>query len=166
MTYIQTRLPWMAFLRVLDAPRENGEGMLYQQITPYSYVGQDVYADGTEQINVPAGQFSALKIIAQVDIATVMPNWPHFVMRVVQPVVPKNTLYFQTVPPYRLLKQKGATFVGGPRSPQNWFASISPAHPQLSFPFQFFPPALVPGVPVAAATLGGSPIPVKHNGHL
>jgi hypothetical protein len=44
-----------------------------------------------------------------------MPNWPRFVMHVVQPVVSKNVLYFQATPPYRLLKQQGATFVGGPQ---------------------------------------------------
>jgi len=107
-------VPWVAFLRVLDAPREGAEGALHQQITPYSYVGQEVSADGTEQITVPAGEFSALKVIAQVDIATVMPNWPRFVLHVIKPVIPKNTLYFQATPPYRLLKQEGATFVGGP----------------------------------------------------
>jgi hypothetical protein len=159
-------VPWMAFLRVLDAPRENGEGMLYQQITPYSYVGQDVYAKGTEQITVPAGQFSALKVIAQVDIATVMPNWPHFVMHVVQPVVPKNTLYFQTMPPYRLLKQKGATFVGGPEVTTELIRFYIAGAPPTIVPVPIIPPALVPGAPVAAATLGGSPIPVKRTGHL
>ena len=107
-------VPWMAFLRVLDAPGEGGEGALHQQITPYSYVGQNVKAKGIEQITVPAGRFSALKVSAQVDIATVMPNWPRFVMHVVQPVIPRNTIYFQSTPPYRLLKQQGATFVGGP----------------------------------------------------
>ena len=107
-------VPWVAFLRVLDAPRDGAEGKLYQQITPYSYVGQEVLANGTEQISVPAGSFSALKVTARVDIATVMPNWPRFVLDVIKPVVPKNTLYFEATPPYRLLKQKGTTFVGGP----------------------------------------------------
>jgi hypothetical protein len=107
-------VPWMAFLRVLDAPHNGAGGTLHQQITPYSYVGQKVSAKGTEQISVPAGSFSALKVTAQVDIATVMPNWPRFVLHVIEPVVPKNTLYFQATPPYRLLKQEGATFVGGP----------------------------------------------------
>jgi len=107
-------VPWMAFLRVLDAPREGASGTLNQQITPYSYVGQEVSAKGTEQISVPAGSFSALKVTAQVDIATVMPNWPRFVLHVIEPVVPKNTLYFEATPPYRLLKQEGTTFVGGP----------------------------------------------------
>ena len=107
-------VPWMAFLRVLDAPRDGAQGMIHQQITPYSYVGQEVWAKGMEQITVPAGSFSALKVSAQVDIATVMPNWPRFVLSVIKPVVPKNTLYFQSTPPYRLLKQEGTTFVGGP----------------------------------------------------
>ncbi len=107
-------VPWIAFLRVLDAPRDGAEGALHQQITPYSYVGQEVSATGIEQIDVPAGSFTALKVIAQVDIATVMPNWPRFVLHVIKPVIPKNTLYFQSTPPYRLLKQEGVTFVGGP----------------------------------------------------
>ena len=107
-------VPWVAFLRVLDAPRNGGEGTLHQQITPYSYVGQEVSAKGIEEISVPAGSFSALKVTAQVDIATVMPNWPRFVLHVIKPVVPKNVFYFQATPPYRLLKQEGTTFVGGP----------------------------------------------------
>jgi hypothetical protein len=107
-------VPWVAFLRVLDAPRDGAKGTLDQQITPYSYVGQEVWAKGSEQISVPAGSFSALKVTAQVDIATIMPNWPRFVLHVIKPVVPKNTLYFEATPPYRLLKQEGTTFVGGP----------------------------------------------------
>ena len=107
-------VPWVAFLRVLDAPRDGGEGMIHQQITPYSYVGQEVWAAGSEPISVPAGTFSALKVTAKVDITTVMPNWPHFVLQVIKPVIPKNTLYFEATPPYRLLKQEGTTFVGGP----------------------------------------------------
>ncbi|MGC1676237.1 MAG: hypothetical protein WA740_01790 [Candidatus Binataceae bacterium] len=107
-------VPWIAFLRVLDAPRDGAEGMLHQQITPYSYVGQQVWAKGPEEISVSAGTFSALAVTAQVDVATVMPNWPRFVLHVIEPVVPKNTLYFEAAPPYRLLKQEGTTFVGGP----------------------------------------------------
>ena len=107
-------VPWAAFLRVLNAPREGAEGILHQQITPYSYVGQEVWASRSKQITVPAGSFPALKVTAQVDVATVMPNWPRFVLHVIEPVVPKNTLYFEATPPYRLLKQEGTTFVGGP----------------------------------------------------
>jgi hypothetical protein len=107
-------VPWVAFLRVLSAPQDGAEGMIHQQITPYSYVGQEVWAAGSEQVSVPAGTFSALKVSAKVDITTIMPNWPRFVLQVIKPVIPKNTLYFQAAPPYRLLKQEGTTFVGGP----------------------------------------------------
>ncbi len=107
-------VPWIAFLRALKAPRDGASGAIHQQITPYSYVGQEIWAAGPEQITVPAGSFSALKLTAQVDISTVMPNWPRFVLHVIKPVVPKNTLYFQATPPYRLLKQEGTAFLGGP----------------------------------------------------
>jgi hypothetical protein len=107
-------VPWVAFLRVLSEPRDGAEGMIHQQITPYSYVGQEVWAAGSEQVSVPAGTFSARKVSAKVDITTIMPNWPRFVLQVIKPVIPKNTLYFEAAPPYRLLKQEGTTFVGGP----------------------------------------------------
>ena len=92
-------VPWMAFFRVLGAPREGARGTLDQQITPYSYIGQEVLANGLEQISVPAGRFSALKVTARLDIATVMPNWPRFVLRVIKPVIPRNTFYFEATPP-------------------------------------------------------------------
>jgi hypothetical protein len=145
-------VPWMAFLRVLDAPREGASGTLNQQITPYSYVGQEVSAKGTEQISVPAGSFSALKVTAQVDIATMMPDWPRFVLHIINPVVPKNTLYFQAMPPYRLLKQEGPTFVGGPEVSTElirfYTAGVERAAPAT-------PTVQTPAVPAAAA-LGGS----------
>src|ERR1019366_7230936 len=105
---------WVAFLRVLDAPRAGAEGILHQQITPYSYVGQEVWAARSERINVPAGSFSAPKVTRPSRIRTGMPNWPRFVLHVIKPVVPKNTLYFEATAPHRLLKQQGTTFVGGP----------------------------------------------------
>jgi hypothetical protein len=147
-------VPWTAFLRVLDAPREGSSGRLNQQITPYNYVGQEVAVNGTELISVPAGSFSALKVTAQVDVATMMPNWPRFVLHIINPVVPKNTLYFQATAPYRLLKQKGPTFVGGPEVTTElvryYTAGVERAHPTT-------PTLQKPAVP-AAATLGGPPI--------
>ena len=103
------------------------------------------------RLSVPAGSFSALKIIAQVDIATVMPNWPRFVMHVIEPVVPENTLYFQATPPYRLLKQQGATFVGGPEVTTELIRFYIAGAPPTSFPSAA---GSVPGVPVAAAARG------------
>jgi hypothetical protein len=107
-------VPWMAFLRVLDAPREGAEGTLNQQITPYNYVGQDVTVGRVENVTVSAGSFSAFKVTAQVDVGTMMPNWPHFILHIIKPAVPKDTLYFESTAPFRLLKQEGPIYVGGP----------------------------------------------------
>jgi hypothetical protein len=147
-------VPWVAFLRVLDAPRDGAEGMLHQQITPYSYVGQEVSAEGTEQVDVPAGTFLALKVVAAVDVATIMPNWPRFVLHVIKPVIPKNTLYFQATPPYRLLKQEGVNFVGGPEVTTELVRFyIAGARPILVAPAV----ALATHMPIAAAS-GDSPV--------
>jgi hypothetical protein len=43
-----------------------------------------------------------------------MPSWPHFMLHVIKPAVPKDTLYFESTAPFRLLKQEGPIFVGGP----------------------------------------------------
>jgi hypothetical protein len=153
-------VPWMAFLRILDAPREGGEGALHQQITPYSYVGQNVSVKGIEQISVPAGNFSALKVSAQVDIATVMPNWPRFVMHVVQPMIPKNTLYFQATSPYRLLRQQGATFVGGPEVTTELIRFYVAGAPPVAGPAPAVA-ALQAGDAPIAATLDSSSLSVK-----
>ncbi len=110
-------VPWMAFLRVLDAPnapREGAQGTLNQQLTPYNYVGQDVAVGGVENVTVPAGSFSAFKVTAQVDVATMMPNWPRFILHIIKPAVPKDTLYFESTAPYRLLRQEGPIYIGGP----------------------------------------------------
>ena len=140
-------VPWVAFLRALEAPQAGAEGILNQQITPYSYVGQDVSAKSIERITVPAGTFSALKVIAQVDIATIMPNWPRFVLHVIKPVIPSNTLYFAAAPPYRLLKQEGATFVGGPEVTTELIRFYIAGAPQ---PVMALPTVAVAHAPVAA----------------
>jgi hypothetical protein len=107
-------IPPMAFLRVLGTPRDGAEGTLHQQLSPYTYMGQNVWASDVQTLNVPAGSFSALKVTAQADVGTLMPNWPTFVLHIIRPFVPKNVIYFQSTPPYRLLRQQGTTFVGGP----------------------------------------------------
>jgi len=147
-------VPWVAFLRVLDVPRDGGEGMIHQQITPYSYVGQEVWAAGSEPISVPAGTFSAIKVTAKVDITTVMPNWPRFVLQVIKQVIPKNTLYFEAAPPYRLLKQEGTTFVGGPEVTTELIRFyIAGAQPVVASAT-----AAAGHAPPIAAVLGGLPI--------
>jgi hypothetical protein len=131
-------IPWMAFLRVLDAPREGAEGTLNQQITPYNYIGQDVTVGPIERITVPAGSFSALKVTAQLDVATMLPNWPHFILHIIKPAVPKDTLYFEATAPYRLLRQEGPIFVGGPEVTTElirfYLAGAQPAIPLAAAP--------------------------------
>ena len=147
-------VPWMAFLRVLDAPRDGAEGNLHQQITPYSYVGQEVWVRSYRTDQRAGRNFSALKVIAKVDVTTVMPNWPRFVLQVIKPVIPKNTLYFEATPPYRLLKQEGTTFVGGPEVTTELVRFyIAGAQPEVAAA------VVVPGRAPIAAVLGGVSIP-------
>jgi len=73
-----------------------------------------------------------------------MPNWPRFILQVIKPAIPKNTLYFEAAPPYRLLKQQGTPFVGGPevttelirfyiaRAPVLAAPAVAAAHPPLA----------------------------------
>jgi hypothetical protein len=136
-------IPWMALLRVLNARQEGAEGTLNQQITPYNYVGQNVTVQRIERITVPAGSFSALKVTAQVDVATMMPDWPHFILHIIKPAVPKDTVYFDSTAPFRLLKQEGPIFVGGPQVTTELI--------------RFYVAGAQPGTPAAAA-LGGSSI--------
>ncbi len=148
-------VPWAAFIRVLDTPRDGSEGSLHQQITPYSYVGQEVWASSSSKpISVPAGTFVALKVTAKVDITTVMPNWPRFVLQVIKPVIPENTLYFEAAPPHRLLKQEGTTFVGGPEVTTELVRYyIAGAHPLVAAETSAADHPPIPSVP------GGASIP-------
>jgi hypothetical protein len=49
-----------------------------------------------------------------VDVATMMPNWPRFILHIIKPAVPKDTLFFESTAPFRLLKQEGPIYIGGP----------------------------------------------------
>jgi len=121
-------VPWAAFLRVLDVPRDGAEGMLDQQITPYSYVGQEVLAKGSEQINVAAGSFPALKVTAQVDVATILPNWPRFVLHVNQTgCSQEHALLPRRRRPIGCSRRRAPPLSAALRLPRNSFASISRA---------------------------------------
>ncbi|MGH7934127.1 MAG: hypothetical protein ACREQN_13330 [Candidatus Binataceae bacterium] len=112
-------VPAVALPRVLDDSMSNGAaGTLNQQITPYGYVDLQVRVKDAEEIETPAGKFSAVKVNSQADVATLLPTWPHFLLRVVGPFIPHTTYYFQTQAPYRLLReeQAGTPFIGGPEA--------------------------------------------------
>jgi hypothetical protein len=106
-------VPPLAFLRALEAPRTGAEGTLSQQVTPYNFVKQDVRVADIERVEVPAGEFSALKVTAQAEVSTLLPSWPRLILRMIRSFIPTNTYYFQSDPPHRLLKAEAVTFVGG-----------------------------------------------------
>ncbi|MGH7908037.1 MAG: hypothetical protein ACREP6_15540, partial [Candidatus Binataceae bacterium] len=129
-------IPGIAFLRTLPTPRPGAAGVLNQQLTPYSYVSQDVSAISKQNVSVPAGKFSALRVDAQARVQSLLPSWPGFVLHIVQPFVPKSTLYFESAPPYRLLKREGATSLGGPETESElvryYIAGAKPANSTAS----------------------------------
>ena len=107
-------VPGIAFSRALGKLHPGAAAVLNQQLTPYSYVTQDVTVSGLERVTVPAGTFQAYRVTAQARVQSLLPSWPHFLLRVVQPFVPRNTLYFEAAGPHRLLKQDGTSSLGGP----------------------------------------------------
>jgi hypothetical protein len=76
-----------------------------------------------------------------------------FVLHVIKPVIPRNTLYFEAAPPHRLLKQEGATFVGGPEVTTELIRFYIAGPPPV-----IAAPAVAAAHPPAAAVLGGSSI--------
>lgn len=107
-------VPPAAFVRVLGTLESGAKGELNQQISPYSYVGQYVRVSDLEQITVPAGSYSAFKVTTSPDVSKLMPSWPGFLLHVIDRFVPTSTYYFDSRPPYRLLKQQGTVAAGGP----------------------------------------------------
>lgn len=78
-------------------------------------MSQDVIVTQKERVSVPAGTFPAFKVDAQARVQSLLPSWPGFVLRVVQPFVPRNTLYFEATASHRLLKQEGRSSLSGPQ---------------------------------------------------
>ncbi len=111
-------VPAMAMPHVLDPLHDGDRGTLSQQITPYGYVDLDLSVRSGGKLTVPAGQFATCQVTSQADVAKLLPNWPHMLLRVVNPFIPATTYYFQCTPPYRFLKkeQQGSPFVGGPEA--------------------------------------------------
>jgi hypothetical protein len=111
-------VPAAAVARVLHSLHDGAQGTLNQQITPYGYVHMRVRVQQSEQLAVPAGTFSAFKVAARADLGKLLPNWPSFLLGVIEPFMPVTTYYFQSEPPYRLLKEvrDGAFFADGPEA--------------------------------------------------
>jgi hypothetical protein len=111
-------VPALAVARVLHSLHDGAQGTIDQQITPYGYVHMHVSVQQSEQLAVPAGTFSAFKVAARADLAKLLPSWPSFLLHVIAPFMPVTTYYFQSEPPYRLLKEvhDGAFLADGPES--------------------------------------------------
>jgi hypothetical protein len=52
-------------------------------------------------------------VSTQPRVQSLLLSWPHFILRVVRPFVPRSTLYFEVAAPHRLLKQEGTSSLGG-----------------------------------------------------
>jgi hypothetical protein len=94
-----SHIPPGAFLPALGAIKPGAAGTLNVVLGRFGYM---------EQTSVPAGVFRTLKVMMQVDADSVMEYWPVFVPRLAQPFFPKNVLYYDTAPPYRLVKFVGS----------------------------------------------------------
>jgi hypothetical protein len=111
-------VPAIALPRVLDSLHDGARATLSQQITPYGYVDLKITVQRSGRLAVAAGTFAACKVSSQPDVSKLLPNWPHMLLRVVNPFIPATTYYFQCDAPYRFLKkeQQGSAFVGGPEA--------------------------------------------------
>lgn len=111
-------VPAIALPRSLNRMKLGGAGRINQQITPYGYIDLMVTVNDAEPLNVPAGRFSAVRVKSQPNVATILPSWPHFILDIVSPFVPKTTYYFDANPPYRFLRkdQEGTPMIGGPEA--------------------------------------------------
>ena len=106
-------MPFDAFLRALSSPSVGATGVAYTQITPYEVVALDVWVAGVESVRVPAGEFSALKVVMRTDARSV--GMPGFIATMVEPFLPKNIMYYQAEAPHRELKFEGVMDQGAPR---------------------------------------------------
>ncbi|HJU11124.1 MAG TPA: hypothetical protein VJ728_09625 [Candidatus Binataceae bacterium] len=111
-------LPAVALLRVVDFSRQGAKGKIDQQVSPYGFVDQQVTVKESDDVQVPAGRFEAVRVDSQPNVSSILPSWPRFTLGVVSPFLPQTTYYFQAGPPHRLLRkeQAGTPFIGGPEA--------------------------------------------------
>ena len=108
-------MPASEIFRSLNTPAKGGSGALFTQYTPEGYVILDIWAEGTEDITVPAGKFSALHVMMRPNLESFLPDWPSFALRMFEPFLPKESFYFEAQPPYRFLKFEGIPGAAGPK---------------------------------------------------
>lgn len=109
-------LPAIAVTRVVDVSHRGASGKIDQQVSPYGFLDQQVIVGDSNQMQVPAGRFTAVRIDSQPNASSILPTWPRFTLGAVSPFLPQTTYFFQADPPHRLLRkeQAGTPFIGGP----------------------------------------------------
>ena len=108
-------MPASEIFRSLNTPAKGASGELYTQYTPEGYVILDIWADGVEDVTVPAGTFSALHVQMRPNLESFLPEWPSFALRMFEPFLPKESFYFEAQPPYRFLRFEGVPGAAGPK---------------------------------------------------
>lgn len=106
-------VPTLAFVRALGGDGSKTNATVHTQAGS-GFATLEVWRVNQTDLKVQAGTFRANKIMMRTDITSVMPSWPSFVLKILQPLLPKSAFYFDAAPPYRFLKQEGAASLGGP----------------------------------------------------
>jgi hypothetical protein len=111
-------LPAIALLRVVDFTHQGASGKIDQQVSPYGFVDQHVTVGTSNQLQVPAGRFEAVRVDSQPNASSFLPSWPRFTLGVVSPFLPQTTYYFQADQPHRFLRkeQAGTAVIDGPEA--------------------------------------------------
>ena len=102
------RIPSSAVRLSLKVAAPGSTGKLNTILGRYGYMTFDLWAQDIEQTTVPAGTFRALRVNMRVNADSVMKYWPAFLRRLAQPFFPQNVLYYDTAPPYQLVKFVGS----------------------------------------------------------
>lgn len=108
-------MPPTEVMRAIGTPANGAAATIYSQFTPDGYVILDLWVDGTEEITTAAGKFSAVRLIMRPNVRSFLPSWPGFVLKMLQPFLPRETFYFEAKPPYRFLEFEGVPGASGPK---------------------------------------------------
>jgi hypothetical protein len=81
-----------------------------------SLIQMDLWVDGREMVDVPAGKFDAYRVYMRAKAESVFPNLPGFLMPFVSFFIPTQTIWLTAQEPQMLIKFTGQ--MGPPGSPQ------------------------------------------------
>lgn len=108
-------MPPTEVMRAIGTPSRGAAATIYSQFTPDGYVILDLWVDGSEEVTVPAGKVEAVRIIMRPNVRSFLPSWPGFILKMINPFLPKETFYFEDKPPYRFVKFQGVPGASGPK---------------------------------------------------